>query len=244
VIVSVFAGSSIINSGKITSTGTLSSTISFTGLAAYYDATDPNSWVDGSSTLYDISGNSAHLTAYGGVTTSQFNSAHGWNFNSDGKYFQGTCNNILSKNATIEAWLYPASTEVTSGDRGTVVLINGGSAIYMSWNKSNQLMSNYWYSHSPDGYHETGSASPRSAWNYWCSVWDYGHGRLYQYANNSVTSIATSGNANPGSTLNIGRESSGRQYSGGIAVIRIYHRALDPDEVFDHYYTERLRFGV
>lgn len=240
----VYVGSSYINSSNITATGGMKSAISYSGLVAYYDAADPASWKNGNSTLYDISGNNAHLTANGGISNSVIGGSAAWNFDGDGKYFQGTCNNALAKNATIEAWLYPSATEVTSGDRGTIVIISGGSSIYMSWNKSNQYLSNYWYSHSPDGYHETNGPSSRSAWHYWCSVWDYGHGSLYQYVDGNITKITTSGNANPGNTLNIGREGSSRQFSGGIAVIRIYNRALDSDEIFDHWYMERQRFGI
>lgn len=238
---SVIAGSADISS--IASGGVVRNAINTYGLTAYYDVLDPACWVNGSSTLYDLA-SSSNLTAYGSIVTGTFGSALGWNFNADGKYFQGSIATQTDKNLTIEAWLYPAASEVTAGDRGTVVHISGASSAYMSWNKDNRYLSNYWYSHSPEGYHETNGPSARGAWHHWCSVWDYSQGYLFQYVDGVVRRAATSGNAAHGSSLNIGREQSSRQFSGGMAVIRIYRRALFPEEVYDHWYAEKGRFGV
>ena len=238
---SVIAGSADISS--IASGGVVRNAINTYGLTAYYDVLDPACWVDGSSTLYDLA-SSSNLTAYGSITKSTFGSAIGWNFNAVGKYFQGTIATQTDKNLTIEAWLYPGLNEVSAGDRGTIVHLSGGQSAYMSWNKGGLYISNYWYSHSPEGYHELMGVSARGAWHHWCSVWDYQQGYLYQYVDGSVRKVATVGNAAHGATLNIGRESDDRQFSGGMAVIRIYRRALFPEEVYDHWYAEKGRFGV
>ena len=238
---SVIAGSADISS--IASGGVVRNAINTYGLTAYYDVMDPACWVDGSSTLYDLA-SSSNLTAYGSITKSTFGSAIGWNFNAVGKYFQGSIATQADKNLTIEAWLYPAASEVVAGDRGTIVILSGGQSAYMSWNKGNQYLSNYWYSHSPEGYHETNGPSARGAWHHWCSVWDYQQGYLYQYVDGSVRKVDTVGNAAHGADLRIGKESDDRQFSGGMAVIRIYRRALFPEEVYDHWYAEKGRFGV
>ena len=237
----IIAGSARITS--IASGGTVKNAINTYGLTAYYDVLDPACWVNGSSTLYDLA-SSSNLTAYGSITTGTFGSALGWNFDADGKYFQGSIATQTDKNLTIEAWLYPAASEVIAGDRGTIVLITGSNGAYMSWNKGNQYLSNYWYGHSPEGYHETNGPSSRSAWHHWCSVWDYSQGYLFQYVDGGVTRVATSGNASTGGSLTIGRESDDRQFSGGMAVIRIYRRALFPEEVYEHWYAEKGRFGL
>lgn len=237
----IIAGSSSIP--VITSTGAFRNSVSTHGLTAYYDVMDPACWVNGSSTLYDLA-SSSNLTAYGSIATATFGSAIGWNFDADGKYFQGSIATQADKNLTIEAWLYPAASEVTSGDRGTIVLIDGSNGAYMSWNKSNQYLSNYWYGHSPEGYHETNGPSARGAWHHWCSIWDFDQGYVFQYVDGSVRRAATSGNAATGSVLRIGREQQSRQFSGGMAVIRIYRRALHPNEVYDNWYAEKARFGL
>jgi hypothetical protein len=240
---SIYAGSSKITS--VASGGVVKNTINIYKCVAYYDVMDTSCWVDGSSTLYDLA-SSSNLTAYGSITKATFGSAVGWNFNAVGKRFNGSIATQADKNLTIEVWLYPAASEVISGDRGTVVQIHGNNGAYMSWNKDNRYLSNYWYGHQPEGYHETNGPSARGAWHHWCSVWDFGQGMLYQYVDSVVTRVVTSGNAATGSTLDIGQETgqTSRQYSGGIAVVRIYNRALHPNEVYEHWHAEKGRFGV
>mgnify|MGYP000474337820 CR=1 FL=1 len=172
---------------------------------------------------------------------------HTMNFNADGKYAYkaGTSATFGTKSATFEVWIYPGASELTSGDRGTVILVNGGSGQYMSWNKDNSYLSTYWYSHPTEGYHETVGPSARSAWHHWCSAWDYQSGRVFQYTNGvNSGNGASQGDATPGQNINIGRESVGRQFSGGIAVVRIYNRALSGDEVFQNFTAEKSRFGI
>lgn len=237
----VIAGGSVISS--ITASGIVKNNINADGCIAYYDVMDPACWTPGATTLYDVA-SSSNLTVYGSISTALFGSAVGWNFDAVGKYFQGSIATQADKNLTIEAWLYPAASEVVAGDRGTIVYISGSNAAYMSWNKSNQYLSSYWYGHSPEGYHETNGPSSRSAWHHWCTTWDYQQGYLYQYVDSVVTRVATVGNAATGGTLNIGREQDNRQFSGGMAVIRIYNRSLHPTEVYDHWYAEKARFGL
>ena len=219
--------------------------VTTTGLIASYDAAATRSYPGSGSTWYDLSGQGSNLTIYGSAATSTMGGATAFDLNADGKYFAGTLNGTMpTTNATLEAWIYPGASEVTSGDRGTVILISGASNIYMSWNKDNRYLSNYWYGHSPEGYHETNGPSSRSAWTHWCSVWNYSDAKVYQYVNGTVNSATTSGDASPGTTLNVGREGSSRQFSGGIAVIRIYNTALTSTEVANNFGALRARFGI
>lgn len=215
------------------------------GLLVCLDAGNLRSYPGSGTSWYDLSGRGNTMTIYGSATTTTMGGATAFNLDTDGKYFAGTLAGTMpTTNATLEAWIYPGASEVTSGDRGTVILISGGSSIYMSWNKDNRYLSNYWYSHSPEGYHESNGPSSRSAWTHWCSVWNYSDGKLYQWVNGVKTSVTTSGNASPGNNLNIGRESSGRQFSGGIAVIRVYNTALTDADVSTNFSALRSRFGV
>lgn len=215
------------------------------GLIACYDAASIRSYPGSGTSLYDLSGNANTLTINGGATTATFAGAKAFDLNADGKYFTGTLSGTMpTTNATLEAWIYPAASELTAGDRGTVILLSGTSGIYMSWNKSNSYLSNYWYSHTPEGYHESNGPSSRSAWAHWCSVWNNADGNLYQWVNGSKTTVTTSGNASTGTSLNIGREDSSRQFSGGIAIIRVYNTALSDSEVLGNYNACRRRFGI
>lgn len=216
-----------------------------TGLIISLDAANVRSYPGSGTSWYDLSGLGNTMTIYGSATTTTIGGATAFNLDADGKYFQGTLSGTMpTTNATIEAWIYPGASEITAGDRGTIVLLTGGSGMYMSWNKSNQYLSNYWYSHSPEGYHETNGPSSRSAWTHWCSVWNNADGNLYQWVNGVKTSVTTSGNATTGTDLRIGREGSSRQFSGGIAIIRVYNTALSDDSVTNNFNVLRKRFGV
>jgi hypothetical protein len=238
-----------ITSASISSTGQFKRNLSVTsGLIGYWDCAITSSWVDGSSTLYDLTSSGSNATAYGSIATSTFGSALGWNFDANGKYFSGTFGVGASTNASIEAWVYPAATEVTSGDRGTLIMCdnNSGSGIYHSWNKGNAYLSNYWYGHPAEGYWETAGAMTRSAWNYTCAVWNYKQQTIHQYINTThgqgSTTVGTT--SNTGMVFKIGRESPDRQFSGGIALIRYWNRALQAQEVLNNYLAEKGRFGL
>ena len=112
--------------------------------------------------------------------------------------------------------------------------------------KSNQKLSNYWYNHPNEGYHENAAASNRNTWNHWVSVWDYNAGVLRQYTNGvkAATDASTQGNASAGTTLLIGQENGGRQFSGGISIIRMYNTSLSSTQVQQNYNALKSRFGL
>jgi len=236
----------ILESGDLTSTGQLKRSIVTDGLEVYYDVNNSYSWPGSGGTWYNIVNNHSHLTLYNGISTSTFAGVQAWNFNSDGDRFEGDYQGTgMTGNSTFEAWIYPGASEVTSGDRGTIILHNGGDAQYMSWNKSNNYLSSYWYGSTDNGYHEQVGPSSRSTWTHWCTAWDSRAGRLFQYVDGINTGVATTTNSGtPNDYLKIGRESTTRQFSGAMAEIRIYSRALRPDEVMLNFFSTKDKYGL
>lgn len=241
---SVYVKTNVLDSGDISSNGTFKNSVIRSGLEAYYDVNNYYSYPNGGTTWYNIAKSHSHLTVNGGMGTATFNGVKGWNMNFDGAYINGAFNGLQpNTNGTFEAWIYAAASEVTSGDRGTIILLNGNCGQYMSWNKSNQYLSTYWYCSSNNGYHETTSAASRKTWYHWCTVWDNKSGRLYQYVNGNFVGIAVTTNAGAsGSNLLIGREGSSRQFSGSIAEVRIYNRVLTPSEVMNNFLASREKY--
>jgi len=144
---------------------------------------------------------------------------------------------------TIDVWFYPATTELSSGDRGNLVRGNNGNAFYMSWNKDNQKQSNYWYGKSNEGYHESGAAITRGTWNNIVAVWN--SSGLSQFLNGAKTTATTSGtSASKTSGIQIGWEGNDRQFSGGIAIIKMYDTALTDSQVQQNFNATRSRFGI
>lgn len=240
----VYVKTNVLDKEDITSGGIFKENIITAGLQAYYDVNNFYSYPNGGSVWYNIARNHSDLTINGGMGTATFNGVKGFNMNFDGAWINGTYSGAQPNvQGTFEAWIYAAASEVTSGDRGTIILLTGGCGQYMSWNKSNQYLSTYWYCSSADGYHETNGPSARKTWHHWCTVWDGRAGRLYQYVNGTFVGIATTTNAGAaGSTLQIGREGSSRQFSGSIAEVRIYNRALTPSEVLQNYFATREKY--
>lgn len=241
----VYINTNSLEAADITSDGTFDRNIVREGLQCYYDVNNSYSWPDTGNTWYNIAYDHSHLTKASGLGTATFTSTKAWNMNYDGAVISGTHQGALASGmATLEAWIWPGATEVTSGDRGTVILISGGSAQYMSWNKSNRYLSSYWYGSTDNGYHETNGPTGRQGWAHWCTVWDSRVGKLFQYVNGVTVGTATTTNSSAyGTNIVIGRESSGRQFSGGIAEIRIYNRALHGHEVLQNYFATSYKYS-
>ena len=211
------------------------------GLVMALDADNSDSSKYGGGSYWlDLSGNGNHATKYNGVSLGTRGNAKCFVLDSPGKYFSAPLNNgNLSTNATLEAWIYPEN-EITSGDRGCIFQ----TMIYMSWNKSNQNLSNYWYGKSLEGYHEAGVSNSRYRWHHFVSVWNYDEGKLYQYVNGSlIGSFQASGVGRTVGSINMGWEGNARQFSGAFAVMNIYNKALTPTEVINQYNSYKIRFS-
>lgn len=240
----VYVKTNVLDRDDVTSNGTWINSIVTAGLQAYYDVNNFYSYPNGGSTWYNIAADHSNLNVLNGMGTSTFNGVRGWNMNFDGAWLDGTYSGSQPNvQGTYEAWIYASASEVTSGDRGCIILLNGNCGQYMSWNKSNQYLSTYWYCSDSNGYHETNGPSARKTWHHWCTVWDGRAGRLYQYVNGTFVGVATTTNGGAsGNYLSIGREGSSRQFSGSIAEVRIYNRALTPTEVMQNYFATRDKY--
>jgi len=170
-----------------------------------------------------------------------------WVFDSVNEWFDGgnAMLRTLNTYATFEAWIYPAATEVTSGDRGTIIRLNtssGSGSTYVSWNKDTRKISSYWYGTSPEGYHEPGPALNREEWHHVAVVWD---GTNHHHYINGVR-YSVSGVTGPGTAadnVEIGMEGTTRQFAGGISMVRIYDAALTELEIKANFDATRGRYG-
>jgi hypothetical protein len=220
------------------------SSIATSGLIFYVDAANIKS-APGTSNWIDLSGYNSTLSVVGSPTLTTLGSAKCYRFTAAGQRFTGT---LLAPqpttSMTIETWIYP-ETEVQADDRGCLLLLSGADAGYMSWNKSSRQMSNYWYSHPSDGYWETGAAVSLNTWNSFTAVWNNATSSIHQWTNGTkTTGSSTVGNAATGSGIQIGQEGTTRQFAGGIALMKVYNRALSDDEVRQNYTAMRGRFGI
>jgi hypothetical protein len=205
------------------------------------DAGDVNSYPGSGSIWRDISGNGFYADMLGSPVNQLLGGAKCFNFNDIGDRFVVRFGSTQYTNSlTIESWIYPARTELSSGDRGCIFQ---GYA-YQSWNKGSQSLSNYWYGTNNQGYHEAGQI-PREEWRHLVSVWDTGKKTLTQYIDakpfSPIQTYATGGYLYL--DCNIGWEGDGRQFAGGISTLRIYKNALTQAEVLQNYTAQKTRHG-
>ncbi len=219
------------------------------GLLVCLDAANIKSYPGSGNYWWDVSNTKMGFDIYGSPSLTTLGGATTWRLASDGQYFQANGVSVSSifngSNLTLEAVIYP-QTDITVGDRATIIQSSAGFGFYCSLNKSNRKLSNYWYSKSPEGYFESGAAISNNTWNHVVSVWNSADGKIYQYLNNVKTSDNTSGTSgNINSTqIIIGRESSSRQFSGGIALVRMYNIALSDSQITQNFNATRGRFGL
>ena len=212
------------------------------GLILALDAGDPSSYPGSGAIWSDLSTNGKYADIYGSPRNITVGGAKCFYLDDIGDRFAVRFGaNQYMNTLTLEAWIYPAASEVSGGDRGCIFQ---GYA-YLSWNKGNQQLSNYWYSTTNQGYHEPGVTMDRERWHHLASVWDTKNRTLKQYVNgtlvNTVSTYATAGYVY--SDCNIGWEGDGRQFAGGISTIRVYNNALTGEEVLQNYNAQKNRHG-
>ena len=66
----------------------------------------------------------------------------------------------------------------------------------------------------------------------------------YWYSHATQADSTVYGAESTGQAVEIGMESSGRQFSGGICILRVYNVALTDEEVFGNYNAMKYRFGI
>ena len=182
--------------------------------------------------VFDLSGNGNNADIIGGsIVVERIDGVKAWKFDTIGKLFesQGVPNGFdNTSRLTFEATIRAGASEVSVGDRGTIIV--GGA--YMSWNKSDQRLSSYWYSTNNRGYHEAGDPLERERWYHWVSVWT--GTQLIQYIDGvEINRVNTTTTVLPSSLsrIRVGAESDARQFSGHINRIRVWNGALRPEEV-------------
>lgn len=221
------------------------------GLVLDLDASDKLSYPGSGTTWYDVSGNGTTLDTQ--LNAPYFTTVSGVNcfdftYSSTSRGFIGTFNGTSpSTDSTIDSWIYVQSSNLTGADRGCIVLLSGTSGMYQSFNLGNDNLSNYWYDHPTNGYHEAGVAITRLQWTNVVSVWNYNTGLLTQYINgSSIGTFSTQGNSPAGTSIRIGLEQccGTRTFPGYISSVKIYSQPLTSSQVLQNYNSMKSRFGL
>ena len=122
----VYVKTNVLDKDDITSGGIFKENIIRAGLQAYYDVNNFYSYPNGGSTWNNIARDHSNLSIQNGMGTSTFNGVKGFNMNFDGAWISGSYDGAQPNvQGTFEAWIYASASEVTSGDRGCIILLTG-----------------------------------------------------------------------------------------------------------------------
>jgi hypothetical protein len=221
-------------------------------LYQYYTALDPNSHVNGSSTIQDISGRNEDASSQDITWRNYY-----WDFdvNSDDVSQidfpnAGMTGNIIAQDWSWEVWFI--SSDLT-GIGGFLMLGNKTSSF--GWDRGNttNTIRGGIANSSGTAFTVTSGTLSLNTWHH--SVLTYngtGDDKCRLYMNGSLTgeSGASNGSFSETNVIRVGatRVLVGTQaterWVGGLAVFRIYDRTLDADEVRYNYSCERGAFGV
>jgi hypothetical protein len=226
------------------------------GLVLSLDASDRNSYVSGSTTWFDVSGNNVT----GSFSGSTFTNVNGGVVN-----FNGTSNYIdlgnpsaldITTGITHNIWLNASSARV-SGNNG--IFMKGRNPDPGGGSQSNTLIyittaNTYAVLYGKnDGLVGVGVSYPMTydTWVCYTSTYNQTVQKLYRNGIEIVNQTAQTGSIyNTNQTgVQIGADvrytlAAGRQYSGSIGLVQVYNRALSATEVLQNYNAQKTRFGL
>lgn len=216
------------------------------GLVLSLDAGDRNSYVSGSTTWFDLSGNNNSGSLINGPT---FSSVNGGSIVFDGvdDYCQTVTNSITNNSSfSLSCWFSIGTLNgifrpiidggsLNSGTLGYCLAINNSNRIYVASNAgyveiSNSISTNTWYN-------IVGTAQFGTP--YLLNVYING---VLGTPNTSATTNTLTNNA---SFIRLGQSINGtNRLPGSVGVAQIYNRALSAQEIQQNYNAQKSRFGL
>lgn len=223
------------------------------GLVLSLDAGDRNSYVSGSNTWFDLSGNNYSGSLFNGPT---FSSGSGGSIVFDGIDDRVSRSGSIDtgQNFTVNAWIYPTLLGTT---RRCVVANSYDYIGPNGWNFSTaggNTNNTFFMAIGADAAFRVAAANTLSTntWQYITAVVTNGGGTITLYKNGNSTDTQSSV-INPNTMtytlpqFNIGFRHIGGTtdpYTGNIALVQIYNRALSQQEVLQNYNAQKSRFGL
>jgi len=211
------------------------------GLVLALDASDRNSYVSGSTTWINLSGNS-----YNGTLTNSptYNSDGGGSIVFDGvdDFVSLPINSAFNTpSVTFEIW----ANLQTINDRHILYLNWSGNSLEANSDRS-VTMYNYSSAGGQLGANTGAGVFQWDRWVHFVGIYDDAAQTLRTYINGALSGTRTS---TPSTTYSVGvHKISGTDYGGEIkgkvSIARHYNRALSQQEVLQNYNATKTRFGL
>jgi len=223
------------------------------GLVLYLDAANSKSYVSGSSTWFDLSGNNNSGSLTNGPT-----------FSSDGKgnmVFDGTNDHVILARPSIMSGSqvsFCVWVNITSTRDGSIIWLEDGNdaryfSVHLTWGD------NVIYFDGGNGTGTSGgvfdrinkstTATERSGWHYWCFTKNSSTGIMRIYLDGTLWHSGTGQNA-PVAAASLGliNKTDGASYvahhRNAISSIKFYNRELSPAEILENYNATKGRFDT
>jgi Concanavalin A-like lectin/glucanases superfamily len=212
------------------------------GLVLALDASDRNSYVSGSSTWNDLSGNNYNGSFTNGHT---FDSSNNGSiiFNGSTQYLSTTCIIEAATSSNLQtfcSWLYGTSYNSFFGSSAS----SGGQFHLILTFSSGQLQFGNSYFGGIGGESTVNVAvSANSTWNCGCVVKTAAQ-TFDVYFNGSKVITGATRLANNSSTFSLGRWWNTQYVPARIASAQVYNRALSATEILQNYNAQKSRFGL
>jgi hypothetical protein len=212
--------------------------VSESGLVLALDAGNLKSYSGSGTTWTDLSRTGNNGTLTNGPT---YNSSNGGSIVFDGiNDYVYTPLNIDANPNTLCSWFKPS---VVNSANGSAIMAtdNGG------WDKGFEINSNVFAIHVGNSLTMTSIPAVINTWYYCCL--SYTSSSMTFYVNGVNLWSAGSPGSTSGSTLEIGRAnylsgSGSRFFTGNIAQVSIYNRALTAAEIQQNFNSTRGRYGI
>ena len=210
------------------------------GLVLALDAGNTKSYVSGSTTWRDLSGNNNSGSLVNGPTYSNIN---GGSIVLDGSDDYVTFGNVAALNFTtpfsIGCWFRASSTQ-PSIDSAIMGNINGTYTGYMLWYNNNTV--DFYFNGAIRANSTTSILA--NTWYNVVGVWTGTTAILYLNGvlDASGTYSTPPSNGNP--LFTIGQYQISRNFAGNVSICTVYNRALTTQEILQNYNATKTRFGL
>ena len=215
--------------------------LSTSGLVLHLDAANYRSFVSGSATWRDLSGNGFNGTLTNGPT---YNSANNGFIVFDGTNdFVQCTGTIVTSTATFLVWMYRNGNQAQYDG---VLFSRGTNVTGLGFYSSNQL-GYHWNDNSNTYNWNSGLIVPDLQWSLCAVSVGATSATAYLCQQTGITSAVN--NVSHASTtiddIKIGQDEflGGRWFAGNISVAQIYNRALSRDEIVQYFNYTKGRYG-
>jgi hypothetical protein len=221
------------------------------GLVLALDAANPRSYVSGSSTWNDLSGNNNSGSLVNGPT---FSSENGGSIVFDGANDYIECGNPSSltliagtTNLTISGWVNFSVYSGSSGPQNYSVVTNYGNYTTTIWlveNPGNTLRFRVVAGGADVSVSDT-SIHLLNTWYYFVGTYDGSNMKIYMNGSLKNTRAQTGTLSAANGTMRIGAyEGGGYCLKGNVALTQVYNRALSASEILQNYNAQKSRYNL